>query len=159
MKIRAIIFASCAVAMMAATSSVHAGQCEGFSSRKYEKPVVIKKSKDGSKVLHISSTGVTNQTAPSKNTSWQHCTGFWNLNADKSGSGSGNCLAMDTNGDQRILLWEGSAAKGKKSSGTWKKISGTGKYASGGQVKGTWKSGLRFADGHRITDWTGECAD
>ena len=84
----------------------------------------------------------------------------WTVNADKSGSGSGNCYTVDKNGDYRVTNWQGSkaAGKGQKANGTWVRLSGTGKYDGAHMSKGTWKSTSRFAEGFRIGNWTGECS-
>lgn len=142
------------VGALVAASSAQAATCEGVSARKYEKPMLVFKGKDKSKVYRIQSTGVTLRKGALGDGSWQHCGGLWTVNADKSGSGSGHCYTIDPDGDQRTLTWTGD-----KKGGTWKRVSGTGKYAAGGPVKGTWGPGSKFPDGMRIGHWAGECND
>ena len=143
-----------AVAVLAA-SGAWAAQCEGVGARKYSEPVIIQKAEDGATTMLIRSTGTNTILNPAQiaGTMWQHCTGFWTVNADKSGSGSGNCYSLDADGDQWIVSWQGDNA-----GGTWAHVSGTGKYANqnGG---GNWKYGARFADGIGLTPWDGSCGD
>ena len=124
------------------------------NARKSGKPVILRKAKDGATTMLISSTGSSTTTSPERSVRWQHCTGFWTVNADKSGSGSGNCYAFDGDGDQWTISWEGANA-----GGTWAHASGSGKYADRSSAKGTWKPGGRFADGTGLRSWEGDCGD
>ncbi len=127
---------------------------EGVSARKSAKPVIIHKVKDGATTMLVRSTGSSTTTSPAQSARWQHCVGLWTLNADKSGSGSGNCYSLDGDGDQWTVSWEGTNA-----GGTWAQVSGTGKYANRTGAKGNWKPGTRFADGMGLTLWDGDCGD
>ena len=144
-----------AVIMLALSGNAYAASCEGTNTRKYEKPIAVHKGKDNSVTYLLKSTGVSTRktaTGAEQGGSFQHCTGLWTVNADKSGSGSGNCYTVDKNGDYRVTSWEGSkaAGKGQKAGGTWSRLGGTGKYTGDHMSKGTWTSGLRFAEGFRI---------
>lgn len=152
-----------ATAMLTMSSNVHAAACEGVNARKYEKPIAVHKGKDKSTTYLLKSTGIsTRETASGapQDGSYQHCAGLWTVNADKSGSGSGNCYTVDKNGDYRVTSWEGSkaAGEGQKAGGTWIRLNGTGKYKGGHMSKGSWQSTSRFAEGYRIGNWTGECS-
>jgi hypothetical protein len=145
------------LAMVGFAGTAQAGKCAGSSARIYAKPATVHKTKDGSQTFHLQSTGTTIQTVGANASPagvWQHCTGFWTAKADKSGSGFGNCYTVDDDGDQRIISWE---AK-QNGAGTWKHVSGTGKYASNSD-SGSWKSGKRFPNGMRTGTWEGECSD
>ena len=143
-----------AVAAVLAAGGAEASQCSGISPRVYADPVVVHEAEDGAKTLLIRSTGTTIQMSPGAGeTRWQHCVGLWRLEADKTGSGSGNCYSIDADGDQWTISWEGASG-----SGTWEHVSGTGKYADM-TANGTWESGARFADDTRLTLWEGVCGE
>ena len=146
-----------AFALSIVASGAQAEKCEGMYVRNYEQPIPVHKGEDGSQSFHIQSTGTTIRKTPDNSPlsgNWQHCTGLWTVKADKSGSGSGNCYAVDSDGDQWITSWEGDDA-----GGTWQSVSGTGKYANNASDQGTWKPGKRFPNGMRTGYWDGECAD
>jgi len=148
--------AAAALAAVLAAGVSEAAQCAGVGARSYAEPVIIHKADDGAVVMLLRSTGTTTATSPAEmagGVSWQHCVGLWTVNADKSGSGSGNCYTLDPDGDQWTISWEGGNA-----GGNWAQVSGTGKYADR-VASGTWKPGARFADGQRITLWEGSCGD
>ncbi len=96
----------------------------------------------------ISAPGLTGDT------SWQQCAGFWTVSADESGSGAGSCFTMDGDGDQWVLSWQGD-----DSGGTWAHVSGTGKYASWQNSKGTWTRGPSYGDGLQVILWKGTCGE
>lgn len=164
MKKQHLITCLAAAALLTVSSNVHAAACEGVNIRKYEKPVAVHKGTDKSVTYLLKSTGISSREtgagAP-QDGSFQHCTGLWTVNADKSGSGFGSCNTVDKNGDYRTTSWEGSkgAGKGQKAAGTWTRLNGTGKYQGGHMSKGTWKSASRFAEGFRIGNWTGDCSN
>ena len=108
-------------------------------------------------MLQFKSTGVSLQTAPSTDKLWQHCTGLWTVNADQSGSGFGSCYSINDNGDYYLSNWSGSNAAGKRASGEWTRVAGSGAYAGSVGSKGTWQSAARFAEGFRVSEWQGEC--
>jgi hypothetical protein len=146
-----------AVAAVLAASGAEAAQCEGIGARKSAAPVIIHKAEDGAMTMLIRSTGTNTIISPAEMTggaNWQHCVGFWTVNADKSSAGAGNCYALDAAGDQWITSWEGG-----NGGGTWAHVSGTGKYAARSNAGGNWKPGARFADGMRLTLWDGTCGD
>jgi hypothetical protein len=149
------LYPALTAAAMLATSGAWAAQCEGIGARKSGKPVIIQKADDGAMTMLITSTGTNTILNPAEiaGAAWQHCSGFWTVNADKSGSGSGNCYSLDADGDQWIVSWQGSNA-----GGTWAHESGTGKFANqnGG---GNWAYGAKFADGVGLTPWDGTCGD
>lgn len=142
-----------AAAAMLSASGAWAAQCEGVGARKYSEPMMIQKAEDGTATMLIRSTGTNTVISPAeiKGSAWQHCVGLWTVNADKSGSGAGNCYSLDADGDRWIVSWQGA-----NGGGTWVHVGGTGKYANqnGG---GNWKSGAGFADGMRLTLWDGTC--
>lgn len=136
-------------------NSADAAKCEGHNGRTYAAPIILSEGEDGAKTMLINSTGTQTHTSPAVSTNWQHCIGFWTVNADKSGSGAGSCYSLDADGDQWIQAWEGT-----NDGGTWAHLSGTGKYAAWTSAsKGNWNYGKRYADGTAITTWDGNCGD
>jgi hypothetical protein len=138
----------------------HAVECAGTAIRKFEEPVTVHKNNDESFILQVKSTGVSTQTSPSRSDVWQHCTGLWTVNVDKSGSGFGTCYSLDKKtGDYYLAKWEGSNEKGKSGNGTWVRIAGSGKYQATIGSKGTWSSGARFPENFRLNHWKGDCIE
>jgi hypothetical protein len=146
-----------ASSMLMVSAGVDAKDCDGVFARQYEKPIPVHKGADGSQTYHVRSTGASiRRTAEGTplNSTWQHCTGLWTVNADKSGSGSGNCYSVDEDGDRWVIAWAGDNA-----GGTWEGVLGTGKHANNVSDNGTWRRDKKFANGMRTGIWEGECAD
>ena len=137
-------------------SNAYAVPCKGYGAGKSAKAVMVHKAKDGSQILLVGSTRIQAFETPDNypaDKSWQNCSGLWTLAADKkSGSGSGHCYAVDADGDQHVVRWEGT-----HEGGTWADVSGTGKYADSNAGKGTWSPSRSYGDGLKVFPFEGEC--
>ena len=158
--INRLLYGGFLAASSATFNIAHAAECEGTAIRKHENLDPVHKNTNGSLVLQLKSTGISSQTSPSRADVWQHCSGLWRVNADKSGSGFGSCYSLNpTSGDYYLTLWEGSNKTGKSAEGTWNRIAGSGAYEATEGSKGTWSSGSRFPEGLRLTHWKGDCVE
>lgn len=139
-----------AFAVAASASAALAESCSGVSARTGAPPLVIMAPEGGGQMMLIRSTGTSTALEPELAVGWQHCVGVWTAMEDGSGGGRGNCYRVDPDGDLEVISWEG-----ENTSGTWTRVSGTGKF-EGREGGGTWSDAAPMG-GESIGTWEGDC--
>ena len=153
MKMIAVVVAATALTLPA---SVFAGECSGVNARYFEDAVALHEVEDGPTTYFVRSTGGSTQTVPADKVSarCQHCVGFFVAHPDGPPTGTGNCYAIDADGDIDVATWDVGGGET-----TWETVRGTGKFEARIGSSGTGSQGARFGDGLGLVEWSGTCTD
>ena len=104
-------------------------------------------------VLRSHGIVITEDPKSRYNQMFGECAGTLITLPDGKSTGQGHCARKDPEGNSYSLEWAIAAGAEK---GTWKFISGTGKFA-GVAGSGWWMFGKSVEDGSAINRWGGEC--